>query len=160
MTRATGNQCVDYRTRSRPPSSCEPATLATSAVTRNLAGIPVRLYGPWPYPEHLSVAGMQDALTHRARLVRGPPGTGKSRTVRAIAVGAVLEALANNRLRVLVSAFTYTAIDNVLLEVGRDLSSARAGGVRRVPRPVTRPRPESPRQPSTSSLTVHSRRPP
>ena len=63
-----------------------------------------------------------DALSCRARLVWGPPGTGKSRTVRAIVVGAILEAHAAGRpLRVLVTAFTYNAIDNVLTDVGNDL---------------------------------------
>ena len=66
----------------------------------------------------------QDALTHRAWLIWGPPGTGKSRTLRAVVVGAVLEALQNGSpIRVLVSAFTYTAIDNVLLDIAQDLAS-------------------------------------
>jgi len=70
----------------------------------------------------------EDALTHRARLIWGPPGTGKSRTVRALVVGAVLEAHAAGRpLRVLVSAFTYTAIDNVLLPVADDLHALLGG---------------------------------
>ena len=55
------------------------------------------------------------ALTRRLTVVWGPPGTGKSRTVRAIVLGAVLEAAATGRrLRVLVCAGTYTAVDTVL----------------------------------------------
>lgn len=70
----------------------------------------------------------QDALTHRAFLVWGPPGTGKSRTVRAVVVGAVLEATQANRpLRVLVSAFTYKAIDNVLIDIANDLDAMLGG---------------------------------
>ena len=66
----------------------------------------------------------QDALSHRAWLVWGPPGTGKSTTVRAIILGAVLDAQRNGRpLRVLFSAFTYTAIDNVLLDVAQDIAA-------------------------------------
>ena len=50
-----------------------------------------------------------------------PPGTGKSRTVTSIILGAALEAERSGRpLRILLSAFTYTAIDNVLLEVYRE----------------------------------------
>ena len=71
----------------------------------------------------------QDALSHRAWLVWGPPGTGKSTTVRAIILGAVLDAQQNGRpLRVLFSAFTYTAIDNVLSEVARDIAALLPGG--------------------------------
>lgn len=132
VTRATGQTGARAR-RSRnqvPPAEFlwSPATLATSAITRNLAGIPARLTAHGLTLNTSQWQAWQDALTHRARLVWGPPGTGKSRTVRAIAVGAVLEALASNRpLRVLVSAFTYTAIDNVLLQVGRDLAALAPG---------------------------------
>ena len=70
----------------------------------------------------------EDALSHRARLIWGPPGTGKSRTIRAVVVGAVLEAVQNgNPIRVLVSAFTYTAIDNVLLDIAEDLAKMLGG---------------------------------
>ena len=70
----------------------------------------------------------EDALTHRARLIWGPPGTGKSRTARAVVVGAVLEAQQNSRpLRVLVSAFTYTAIDNILFDIAQDVTALLPG---------------------------------
>lgn len=63
-----------------------------------------------------------EALSRRLSLIWGPPGTGKSRTLRAIILGAVLDALAEGRLlRLLVTASTYTAIDNVLLAVEREL---------------------------------------
>ena len=69
-----------------------------------------------------------DALSHRAWLVWGPPGTGKSTTVRAIILGAVLDAQRDGRpLRVLFSAFTYTAIDNVLLDVAQDIAALLPG---------------------------------
>ncbi|TFH59647.1 DEAD/DEAH box helicase [Peribacillus frigoritolerans] len=59
----------------------------------------------------------EKALTKRLQLIWGPPGTGKSRTLRAIIMGAILAAhLAEKPLRILVSASTYTAIDNVLLD--------------------------------------------
>ena len=70
----------------------------------------------------------QEALTRRAWLIWGPPGTGKSRTVRAAVVGAVLEAHQNRRpLRVLVSAFTYTAIDNILFDIAQDIAALLPG---------------------------------
>lgn len=132
VTRATGqNGAPARRSRNQVPAAeflWTPSTLAMSAVTRNLANIPALLTAHGLTLNPSQWQAWKDALTHRARLVWGPPGTGKSRTVRAIAVGAVLEALANNRpLRVLISAFTYTAIDNVLLEVGRDLTALVPG---------------------------------
>jgi hypothetical protein len=65
-----------------------------------------------------------EALNQRLSLIWGPPGTGKSRTLRAIVLGAVLDALANKRsLRLLVTAYTYTAVDNVLLQLEGDLKT-------------------------------------
>ena len=62
------------------------------------------------------------ALDHRFTLVWGPPGTGKSYTLRAIILGAVLDAASRGGpLRILVSANTYTAVDNILLRLHDDL---------------------------------------
>jgi hypothetical protein len=100
--------------------------MANTAVARNLPPVRTQLvnYGLDLNPTQWQA--WEDALTHRARLVWGPPGTGKSRTARAIVVGAVLEAhQARRPLRVLVSAFTYSAIDNVL--IGEDQQSGIAG---------------------------------
>jgi hypothetical protein len=63
-----------------------------------------------------------ECLSRRLTLVWGPPGTGKSRTLRAVILGAVLDALLHKRpLRLLVSSNTYTAVDNVLLDVETEL---------------------------------------
>ncbi len=57
------------------------------------------------------------SLSHRLQTVWGPPGTGKSRTLRAVVVGAVVDAVQQDvPLRLLVCAPTYNALDNVLLE--------------------------------------------
>ena len=55
------------------------------------------------------------ALSTRSSLIWGPPGTGKSQTLRALIVGALLDAHQRGLpLRVLISAHGYAAIDNIL----------------------------------------------
>jgi hypothetical protein len=66
----------------------------------------------------------EHAVGHRLTLLWGPPGTGKSHTLRAIILGYVLGALERHEpLRLLVTANTYTAIDNVLLDLDQELRS-------------------------------------
>lgn len=67
-------------------------------------------------------AAWEEALTHGLALIWGPPGTGKSRTLRAIVLGAILDANARRSpLRLLITANTYNAIDNVLLPLEGEL---------------------------------------
>ncbi len=64
-----------------------------------------------------------DALERRFSIIWGPPGTGKSQTLRAVILGAVTDALENQKpLRLLITANTNTAVDNVLLGAERDLA--------------------------------------
>ena len=57
----------------------------------------------------------QSALQTRLSLVWGPPGTGKSQTIRVLIAGALLAAhQAKKPLRILVSTISYAALDNVL----------------------------------------------
>ena len=72
---------------------------------------------------------LETALDRRLTLVWGPPGTGKSYTLRAIILGAVLDAASRRQpLRILVSANTYPAVDNILLRLHDDLSELHSGG--------------------------------
>lgn len=132
VTRATGQTGARARrTRTQVPAAeflWTPVTLAATAVPRNLSLIPsiLNAHGLGLNPSQSQA--WHDALTHRARLIWGPPGTGKSRTVRAIACGAVIDAInRGHSIRVLLSALTYTAIDNVLLDVARDLAALVPG---------------------------------
>lgn len=60
----------------------------------------------------------QLSLSHRLQLIWGPPGTGKSRTLSAVTLGAIVDAYKNNKsIRILICAPTYNAMDNVLREV-------------------------------------------
>lgn len=77
---------------------------------------------------HSQWQAWEEALSRRLALIWGPPGTGKSRTARAIIVGAALEAHQQRRpLRILVCAATYRAMDNVLLPVHADIQAHLQG---------------------------------
>ena len=74
-------------------------------------------------------AAWEDALVHKLALLWGPPGTGKSRTLRAIILGAILDAHTNGSpLRLLITANTYNAIDNVILPLERELRALIGNG--------------------------------
>ena len=118
------------RTESTPVADClwNARKLAGVAVPRSLGSVRSRLQVRGMSLNQSQSQAWEDALTHRARLIWGPPGTGKSRTLRAVVVAAILHAVqAGQRLRVLVSAFTYTAIDNVLLDIAKDLAKLLPG---------------------------------
>ena len=64
------------------------------------------------------------ALTDSISIIWGPPGTGKSKTLIAIINSAVFIASTQRKpLRILITSFTYTAIDNLLLDVSQKVSS-------------------------------------
>ena len=112
-------------TKHTPVAGClwSAGAMSATKVNRVLGPVQSRLKAHGVSLNSSQWRAWEEALTHRARLIWGPPGTGKSRTARAVVLGAALEAQQNNRsLRVLVSAFTYNAIDNVLYEIAQDLS--------------------------------------
>jgi hypothetical protein len=101
--------------------------LHDEATTRDLEGIKTRLESHLVLrQDNLDLtqwAAWTAALTRRLALIWGPPGTGKSRTLRAIILGAILDAqISGQALSLLVTANTYTAIDNVLLPVAGELT--------------------------------------
>ena len=67
-------------------------------------------------------AAWEQALTRRLALVWGPPGTGKTATVRAVLAGLAEDSMVSGKpLRIAVAAGTYTAVDNVLRDLWRKL---------------------------------------
>lgn len=130
---AIGQRPLPARPRDASPTAdflWNAAAMGASVVTRNLVPVRAALIAHGLNLNNTQWQAWEDALSHRARLVWGPPGTGKSRTVRAIVVGAVLEAaIARRPLRVLVCASTYTAIDNVLVPIAADLIALLNGTV-------------------------------
>jgi len=100
------------------------------------------------------------ALHRRFRLLWGPPGTGKTRTLRNIAFGALLAAERSRRpVRILVCASTYTAIDNVLMGLWERRRAAM--GHERVPIHRLRSdyRPPEGHVPAAMDLSVNRGRP-
>lgn len=132
VRRATGQAGAGSRRSAHTPTAdflWNATAMANTPVPRNLPPVRTQLINHGLDLNPTQWQAWEDALTHRARLVWGPPGTGKSRTARAIVVGAVLEAHnAGRPLRVLVSAFTYNAIDNILIAIANDLATLLPGG--------------------------------
>ncbi|MDR6218942.1 AAA domain-containing protein [Deinococcus soli (ex Cha et al. 2016)] len=82
----------------------------------------------------------RSALTRRLTVIWGPPGTGKSKTLRSILASAVRDAELSGQPRtILVTAGTYTAVDNVLLDLLPELegTAARVARVTRAGRDST-----------------------
>ncbi len=94
-------------------------TLANTVLNRNLATVrPVLETVLLAQERNLNPSqwrAWEGGLTTRLSLIWGPPGTGKTQTLRALVVGALLDAYQHSRpLRVLITANGYTAMDNVL----------------------------------------------
>jgi DNA replication ATP-dependent helicase Dna2 len=110
----------------------EAPSLAIQPTGRNLQNVKSRLLSYF----QTSVANLDQsqwrawemALSYRLSMMWGPPGTGKSSTLRAVVLGVVLEALEHQRyLRLLITANTYTAMDNVLLDAENELKELLPG---------------------------------
>jgi len=110
------------RTASNPPEDFlwDPVPLEASVVPRNAAALKATLEARYrsrsePEPDTHQWGAWEHALTRRLTLIWGPPGTGKSRTLGAVLDAVALDACQRSqRLRILLTAQTYTAVDNVL----------------------------------------------
>ncbi len=108
------------RTAHSPPADIlwDALSMSNIGITRNLLPVRTQLVGQGYDLNPTQWIAWEQALSQRLQLIWGPPGTGKSRTARSIVLGAALDAyLRRQPLRILISASTYTAIDNVLLDV-------------------------------------------
>jgi hypothetical protein len=131
-------------------------TMHQTAVTRALPPVQAVLkqYGLDLNPQQW--VAWQAALSHRLQLVWGPPGTGKSRTARAILAGALLEAYRSGQaLRVLICTSTHTAMDNVLIDVYGDLAAMLPNGAIEVHRLRSKWRPVEPHVPAAIDTEVN-----
>ena len=123
----------------KPPKKISPATvaseflwemarLANTVISRNISGVEATLKSKGINLNNWQWEAWREALTKRVSLIWGPPGTGKSQTLRAVILGAVQDASEQGRpLRLLVTSNTYTAIDNVLLDLDDDLAKFLPG---------------------------------
>lgn len=92
--------------------------LAITSVNRDVASIRDHLERCGEYLNESQWAAWKAALTRRLALIWGPPGTGKSQTLRAVIGAAVWYAHEHKQpLRLLIASNNYTAIDNVLIGV-------------------------------------------
>jgi len=119
-------QTLNTTTMPQSPAALTPAAAFlwdTQALAqphpRNLAAVRAALEPALPSVKHQlndsQWQAWQGALQSRLSLVWGPPGTGKSQTIRVLIAGALLAAhQAGQPLRVLVSTISYAALDNVL----------------------------------------------
>lgn len=124
----------------------QPNQLAALPSARNLATVCPKLEAVGLRLNASQWKAFENSLAQRFRLVWGPPGTGKSRTIRTIVLGALLEAQERGvPHRILITAPTYNAIDQVfsgvadeapgLLGPASDLSVARLRTTTRDPGP-------------------------
>jgi hypothetical protein len=108
----------------------EPARLAASPTARDARAARSALEARGVTLNPSQWAAFEAALSHRMRLLWGPPGTGKSRTMRTIVAGSLVDAERRGvAQRVLITGPTYNALDEVLTDVVPLVGSVVTGPV-------------------------------
>ncbi|WP_413354563.1 AAA domain-containing protein [Microbacterium sp. 1P06AB] len=98
-----------------------PTNTATTPVTRDLPALRAQIDQRHRLDDSQQRA-WEAALSRRLTLIWGPPGTGKTQTVRAILAGLLAEASARP-LRIAVTANTNSAMDNVTQPILEEINS-------------------------------------
>lgn len=144
----------------QPPTTLTPAATFlwdTQALTqphpRNLTGVRAELEPVLSKVKHQlndsQWLAWQGALQSQLSLVWGPPGTGKSQTIRVLIAGALLAAHQSGLpLRVLVSTISYAALDNVLEKLPILLETVLPGVTIPIIRLQSMYKQEEPKEPS------------
>ncbi len=93
------------------------AALAHTPTERSLTRIRPRLEGYGVSLNESQWDALRQAVEQRLALIWGPPGTGKSETLRAILLGLLVDSQqTENPIRILVTSNTYDATDNVVVK--------------------------------------------
>ena len=99
------------------------STLNDQKIERNIARLRTDLETSDFHLNSSQWQAWKHALTQKFTLIWGPPGTGKSSTLRNIVLAAVKSAVLQEKpLRLLITSGTYPAIDNVLFALDKMLA--------------------------------------
>lgn len=110
---------MGIRAQGRPKAECPAAQFLwnAKALSEEKSTISIEKIRPeiWESLNSSQQKAFHHALSHRLNVVWGPPGTGKSHTLRAMILGAIEAAEAEGKpIRILLTSSTYEATNNLL----------------------------------------------